>query len=67
VTQSDLGLVPARLEVTATTDSAPLVASDIHVYLNLVRPFYQDEAAVMWPCSSFVFHCQIEKPVHDRV
>jgi len=31
------------------------------------RAINPEEAPIMWPRSSFVLHCEIDKAVHDRV
>ena len=60
--QCDVGLVSMRGECdghdgfnTAGPFRHPRV-------FKLVRPFDQEKASVMWPRSSFVLDCQIEKP-----
>jgi len=67
VAQGDFRLFAARLEGDGHYGLDAFGRFGHPRILDAARAFDGNEAAVMWPCSSFVAHREIEKPVHDRV
>src|SRR5271165_1893340 len=64
VAQSDLGLFSTRHESDGHHGFDALGRFRHPGVLDFVRAFDVDEAPLVWPGSSFVFHCKIEKTVH---